>query len=185
MDVRNQVKMNSGKFMVILILLAAGAMLVFSLWYTGSRSPLDQRFALNRTPAPLNQATIPPDYGAADKLLPANISAFVRLTLKPLNLAQPRPHGEAIYDGGNGDIQLTVDRIPASESPDDALNNAFVQAGATQVTRHADAKFPFVYVHDAASANTLIWVNGPWLITASSDQVDSEVLLLFANSYPY
>ncbi|HVO41944.1 MAG TPA: hypothetical protein VMT34_04950 [Aggregatilineales bacterium] len=177
----------SGKVVVVVILLAAAGLLIFSLWYLGSKSPIDQRFALNRTPAPLNGPTIVPDYGAADKLLPGAVGDFARFSEQPFNLSALMPHAEGVYGAGSGRIRLTIDRIPSGESASAAVQAVLPKQNSSTVIAHSDAKYPFAYVQPSGEGlqSQLIWANGAWLLTASAEDVDPEVLLLFANSYPY
>src|SRR5258706_10500705 len=153
-----------GKFVVILMLAFSVAFGLFGAWYFGTRSPLDERFNLNRKMAPQDR----------QGLLPDHVGDFQRQSISPIS----GEAGSAMYaDVDNKPITLAIRSVSNPSAELGALDGSFVL--------HTDAKFPFGYSTNTPSGQTFIWINGPWLIQASTTEATADALLQFVNAYPF
>jgi hypothetical protein len=163
----------TGKIVVGVVVVLGLALLVFGLWFFGSRSPVDQRFNLRRQ-------AISPDT-PQPQLLPERLGEFLRTSLTPIaRNADNRFEGTAAYsEGDHKRIWLNVRSIasqPSGASPLDTVKGDF--------TFHKDAQFPFGY-GTTQNGYTFIWINDGWLIEAYTSETDAETLLQFVNAYPF
>jgi hypothetical protein len=169
-----------GKWLVAVILAGSLLFLAFALWYFLTQSPPDQRFNMARDSVPAS--------AQITDLLPSELDDFSR-------------NGSLVAAGSNGSsatyvntndnthrAALTVKAItpPTTTGLSDALKAATCGDGSGTSTVHADAHPPFAYATCAQNADVgsnFVWINGPWLFSATSS--DPEVLVEFVNLYPY
>jgi hypothetical protein len=157
-----------GKIVVILMLAFSVAFGLFGVWYFGTRSPLDQRFNLNRKMAPQD----------GQGLLPDRVGDFRRQALNPISGDAGSADGSATYSDVDGKpITLAVSLIDDPSSALAALDASYVL--------HKDAKFPFGYSANTPTGQTFIWINGPWRIQASTKEATADALLQFVNAYAF
>jgi hypothetical protein len=159
-----------GKIVVGLIGLLALAGLIANLWYVSTRSPADQRFNLKRQHITKDTAS--------RLLLPERVGDFARKSITAIEAnASGDLEGSAAYADTDGkQIMLSV-RKPGRGAPNlESLTNG-------QYRLHADAEFPFGYSETYGPA--FVWLNGDWVLGASTAQATSGELLQFVNAYPF
>jgi hypothetical protein len=159
-----------GKIVVGLIGLLALVGLIANLWFVNTRSSADQRFNLKRQH--ITKDTAPA------LLLPERVGDFTRQSITAIEAnASGDLEGSATYADIDGkQIMLSV-RKPARSAPNlEALTNG-------QYRLHKDAEFPFGY--SEAYGPAFVWLNGDWVVGASTAQATSDELLQFANAYPF
>lgn len=176
-----------GKIIVVFMLLGALALLLYSLWFVGSRSPVDERFNMRR------EALEPDAPGAS--LLREVVGDYVRTTLDvdTLDSDAPDRHGSALYRVEGHEVRLDVQRA----APGLHIEQLFVgfaaraggdDAAGTLIRLHEEADTPYGY--GVYSAPTYIyyeftWRNGDWVLRASTRDAGSEGLLRFVNNYNF
>ena len=179
-----------GKIAVLGMVAITVAVLIFSYWFLFVKSPVDQRFKLNRTDIPkvLNLPI----------LLPETVGDFKRLSFSPVE-KQPdgTMSGSATYADTDGKkIVVTVKTGQILKTPTDTLQ-AFYQPilakypGAVP-SLHETAEFPYAFFTatvDVSGGNSgyvysdFTWINGDWIIQSSTQETDAESLLQFVNTY--
>ncbi len=178
-----------GKVVVVIMLLAAAVLFVFSLWYTNTHTPLDQQFNLRRKALA--------DDAPGGLILQELVEDYHRISFDPGTLDTPGAlrHGTAVYQDVDGKpIKLEVQAVPG-QSP--TLQDLFASfgnraggddAGATVIALHPESPFPYGYgVYSGATYvyYEFTWINGHWIIRVSTREASGESLLRFANSYPF
>ncbi len=159
-----------GKIVVGLIGLLALIGLIANIWFVTTRSPADQRFNLKRQHIVRDTAL--------NLLLPERVGDFLRKSLTPIEADSSGDlQGSAAYADTDGKQILLSVRKPGRGVPSlESLTNG-------QYRLHSDAEFPFGYSETYGSA--FVWINGDWVIGASTAQASSDALLQFANAYPF
>jgi len=180
-----------GKIVVVGLGVATIGVLLLGYWLFFAKSPIDQRFNLNRTVIPKNFNT--------DYLLPDAVGDFVRQSIsKAQAQSDGTLSGVATYADTDGKkIVLLIRTGQLRNTPAETLQMQYqpLQSeypGAAPVLR-TDAPFPYGYFSatqnkDSSAGSALIdfrWINGEWLIQASTQETDAESLLQFVNLYPY
>jgi hypothetical protein len=177
-----------GKYIVILMLLGAAALLAYSLWFVNSRSPVDERFNMRREPL---EADAP---GAA--LLRELVGDYVRTSLDVGTLDSDAPirRGSAHYDVEGHDVMLEVQSAPEIGPGAEQLFVDFAEraggddAAGTVIRLHDDALMPYgygVYSGPTSIYYEFAWRNGDWVLRASTRDAGSEGLLRFVNNYNF
>lgn len=177
-----------GKIVVLIMILGALALLVYSLWFVGNQSQPDERFNMRREPLGSGAP------GAS--LLREVVGDYTRtaLDVDTLDSDSPDRHGSAHYDVEGHDVMLEVQRVP---SPGLTVEQSFAEfaaraggddAAGTVIRLHPDAEIPYGY--GVYSAPTYIyyeftWRNGDWVLRASTRDAGSEGLLRFVNNYNF
>lgn len=177
-----------GKVIVVIMLLGALALLVYSLWFVGSRSLVDERFNMRR------EALEPDAPGAS--LLRELVGDYRRtdLDVGTLDSDTPNRRGSATYSVEGHAVRLDVQRVAAPGLDIELLFADFAaraggdDAAGTVIRLHPDA--PISYGYGVYSAPTYIyyefsWRNGDWALRASTRDADSEGLLRFVNNYNF
>ncbi len=164
----------NGKVIVGGLAILSLGLLVFGLWFFGSRSPVDERFNLRRQ---MIDETTP-----QTRLLPDRVGDFLRQSLTPISRsADNQMAGSASYsDTDRKAIWLRVRYIADQQSRVAALD-AFTGSG---FKFHREAEFPYGY-GTTQDGYTFVWINDGWLIQAFTSESDAETLLQFVNGYPY
>jgi hypothetical protein len=168
-----------GKWLVVGLLLATVVFAIYGLWYFGTSSAPDDRFNLNRQPIPAdaNQALF----------FPNPPSGFTRASLQPMAADNTgRASGSAVYNSNDHPVELLVRSIQGLD-PQRVLNSSdqldACTHTASNITVHPDAKTPYRYSTCPGNQFEFTWINGNWLLRASSEDV--EALLRFVNAYPF
>ena len=168
-----------GKLLVVGLLLATAVFAVYGVWYFGTSSAPDTRFNLNRQPIPAS--------ANGELFFPNPPSGFTRTNLQPMAPdGAGRASGSAVYNSNGHPVELLLRSVQGLD-PQRVLNSADQLAtcthAASAITMHLDAKTPYRYSVCPGNQFEFTWINGNWLLRASSDDV--EALLHFVNAYPY
>jgi len=180
-----------GKIVVVVILLAGAVMFAYSLWFISSHTPVDERFNMQRTALP--------DGAPGPALLPERAGDYDRLTLAidTLDAKQPPRHGNATYSVEGQSVLLEVQLLPdGAPSMDAAFADFSKRAGipsndngaGVTISRHETGKIHYgfgVYSGPRYIYYEFTWINGNWLMRASTRSAGSEALLRFVNGYVF
>lgn len=178
-----------GKLVVIAMILAAFALLAYSLWYMNTNSPIDERFNLRREPLA--------DDAPGALLLRQQAGDFIRADFDAdsLDAKGETRHGTATYlDHLGKPIQFEARLVKGTQPTirtafaDFSIRAGGSDAAGTVIKLHPEARFPYGYA--VYSAPTYIhyeiaWINGGWLLRAWTREAGSESLLRFVNGYGY
>lgn len=177
-----------GKYVVIAMLLGALALFLYSLWFVSTTSPVDQRFNVRREPLG--------DDTPGALILRQRAGDYLRqeLLVDTLDSLSGSRHGSAEYLVDGRLVRLEVQDYPEGPPSLDALFADFGaraggnDAAGTAIRLYPEAQIPYGY--GVYSAPTYIyyeftWINGNWVLRASTREAGSEALLRFANGYVY
>lgn len=181
-----------GKIAVLGMVLLTIAILIFGYWFLFVKSPVYQRFKLNRTA--ISRAFNP------DALLPEAVGDFKRLSFDPVqDQADGSVSGSAIYADTDGKkIVLYITSDKAGNTPSTILQILYQpivaqHPGNTPIFQ-ADAPFPYAFFTATVESSDgkpgyvysdFTWLNGDWVLKASTQETDTESLLQFVNIYLY
>lgn len=164
--------MNSGKWIVALMGVAAALTLAVNVWFSNTQSPIDQRFNLRRQ-------AIPKDVNVK-LLLPEAIGDFKRQSITPVAVDASNKGdmvGSAAYADTDGKQIVVMVRKPAAGQPD--------LAAVVDDSYRAHTDGALAYAYSEASTPTFIWLNSGWVIRISTTQGTSADLLQLVNLYPF
>jgi hypothetical protein len=178
-----------GKLVVMLMFFSAVVLFIYSLWFVNTNSPIDQRFNLRR-------ANLPDD-APGGLILRQRAGDFERTDFLVDSLDTPGAarHGSATYLDYEGkpiafEAQLVKDGPPTLQGAfsDFAARAGGSDAAGTAITLHPEARFPYGYGVYSATGYLyyeISWINGNWILRASTREAGSESLLRFVNGYGY
>jgi hypothetical protein len=180
-----------GKIVVLGMLGSAALLLVYSLWFFSSTPTPSERFNMRRRPL---EADV-----AGPAILRERGGDLLRTSIEidtMDNIGGVR-HGLATYKSFEGKpITFEVLYQPSVKPSivEFFTVEAFAKrAGSTDERNitmriHAEAQTPYAYGVYAAATYTyyeFAWVNGDWLLRASTRDAGIDALLLFVNGYVY
>lgn len=178
---------SSGSFFVILMFIGAALLFVYSLWFVNTHSPVEERF--NQRRRPLEADT------AGYLILRERAGDYLRtaLNVDTLDATEGRRHGVAEYEVEGKTVRLEVEYIPDSTPTLDMVFEGFLERAngtdtASVLKRFPEARTPYYFAVFSGFTYTYYefgWINGNWILRASSREAGQESLLKFVNGYVY
>ncbi len=177
----------SGSLFVIVMFIGAALLFAYSLWFINTHSPVEERFNQRRRPLAADTAGY--------YILRERAGDYLRtaLTVDTLDATAGRRHGIAEYDVEGKTVRLEVEFIPdATPTLDTVFSGFFERSGgtdtATVLKRFPEARTPYYFAVFSGFTYTYYefgWINGNWILRASTQDAGQEALLKFANGYVY
>ncbi|PJF35383.1 MAG: hypothetical protein CUN49_10830 [Candidatus Thermofonsia Clade 1 bacterium] len=178
---------SSGSFFVILMFIGAALLFIYSLWFVNTHSPVEERF--NQRRRPLEADT--PGY----LILRERAGDYLRtaLNVDTLDAAEGRRHGVAEYNVEGKTVRLEVEYIPDQTPTLDMVFAGFLERAdgtdtGSVLKRFPEARTPYYFAVFSGFTYTYYefgWINGNWILRASSREAGQEALLRFVNGYVY
>ncbi|MBO9308602.1 MAG: hypothetical protein J7551_02330 [Chloroflexi bacterium] len=178
---------SSGSFFVILMLIGAALLFIYSLWFVNTHSPVEERF--NQRRRPLKADT--PGY----LILRERAGDYLRtaLNLGTLDATEGRRRGAAEYEVEGKAVRLEVEYIPDATPTLEMVFEGFLERAngtetASVLKRFPEARTPYYFAIFSGFTYTYYefgWINGNWILRASSREAGQEALLKFVNGYVY
>ncbi len=178
---------SSGSIFVILMFVGAALLFAYSLWFISAHSPVEERFNQRRRPLAADTAGY--------LILRERAGDYLRtaLDVDTLDALEGRRHGVADYEVEGKPVRLEVEYIPDGTPTLDQVFSGFLErangtdTGST-LKRFPEARTPYYFAVYSGFTYTYYefgWINGNWILRASSREAGQETLLKFANGYVY
>lgn len=176
-----------GKLMVVALLLLAAGTFVASLWFMDINTPVDERFNMRRRP--LESDT--PGY----MILRERAGDYLRTKLEvdTLDREQGSRHGVAEYLVEGKTVRLEVFFVAEGKPTLDQALDGFVERAEgdsrfATIKKYPEARTPYafgVYSGNTYTYYEFSWINGAWILRASTRDAGQDSLLKFVNGYVY
>ncbi|PJF31783.1 MAG: hypothetical protein CUN51_02245 [Candidatus Thermofonsia Clade 1 bacterium] len=178
---------SSGSLFVIFMFIGAALLFAYSLWFVNTHSPVEERFNQRRRPLAAD--------AAGPIILRERAGDYMRIALNvdTLDATEGRRHGIADYDVDGKTVRLEVEYIPdATPTLDMVFAGFFERSGGTDTAsvlkRFPEARTPYYFAVFSGFTYTYYefgWINGNWILRASTRDAGQEALLRFVNGYVY
>ncbi|MCS6872447.1 MAG: hypothetical protein RML95_09385 [Anaerolineae bacterium] len=177
----------SGSLFIIFMFIGAALLFAYSLWFVNTHSPVEARFNQRRRPLAADTAGY--------YILRERAGDYLRTSLNvdTLDATEGRRHGIAEYDVDGKTVRLEVEYIPDATPTLDMVFDGFFERSngtdtASVLKRFPQARTPYYFAVFSGFTYTYYefgWINGNWILRASTRDAGQEALLRFVNGYVY